>query len=216
MAESARYAIPGARHSAELMIERSRFRCTIASAQRAEDAQALIRACNVEFPDASHHCWAYVIGPPGTTDRVGLSDDGEPHGTAGRPMLTVLLHSGVGDVVAVVTRWFGGTKLGTGGLVKAYSAAVQHAMESMPRASRVDYAYLDVRTSYAHISALMQLWPTFEVEVLVEEFAEDVRFAVRFPREHEMPLRRALLDATGGRTVLGTTTDELRLREDRN
>src|SRR4051812_21661975 len=118
-----RYPIPAARHRAELTIERSRFICTIAHAAEPDDAHAFIREMNAEFGDATHNCWAFVAGPPGDTNRIGMSDDGEPHGTAGRPMLTVLTHSGVGDIVAVVTRYYGGTKLGTGGLVKAYGGA---------------------------------------------------------------------------------------------
>ena len=94
---------------------------------------------NVEFPDATHNCWAYVAGPPASTGRVGMSDAGEPHGTAGRPMLTVLLHSGVGEIAAVVTRYYGGIKLGTGGLVKAYGGAVLAALEALPRVERIDY-----------------------------------------------------------------------------
>jgi len=123
MADVTRYAIPASRHRAEQVIDRSRFICSLASATSPDEAHAFIHEMNVEFPDASHNCWAFVLGPAGSTDRIGMTDDGEPHGTAGRPMLTVLTHSGVGDIAAVVTRYFGGTKLGTGGLVKAYSTA---------------------------------------------------------------------------------------------
>src|SRR6185437_606076 len=106
----------------------------IARVSTPDEAQLLVRELDVEFSDATHNCWAYVAGPPGSTSRVGMSDAGEPHGTAGRPMLTVLLHSGVGEIAAVVTRYYGGTKLGTGGLVKAYGGSVQLALESLPLA----------------------------------------------------------------------------------
>jgi Uncharacterized protein family UPF0029 len=131
--DPARYPVPAQQHRVEQVIDRSRFICTVARVQSSEEAQAFIKTMNAEFPDATHNCWAYVVGAPGSTDRVGMSDDGEPHGTAGRPMLTVLLHSGVGEIAAVVTRYYGGTKLGTGGLVKAYSGAVQEALAGMPR-----------------------------------------------------------------------------------
>ncbi len=121
---SPRYAIPAARHDVEQVIDRSRFLCTVAPTSTVEDAQAFVRDIAHEYPDATHHCWAYVIGAPGSSDRIGLSDDGEPHGTAGRPMLTVLQHCGMGDIAAVVSRYYGGVKLGTGGLVKAYGGAV--------------------------------------------------------------------------------------------
>ncbi len=205
MTTSARYAIPGARHRAEVVIDRSRFMCTVAEATSSDDAQVSVRAVNKEFPDATHHCWAYVIGAPGGTDRVGLSDDGEPHGTAGRPMLTVLLHSGVGDIVAVVTRWYGGTKLGTGGLVKAYSGAVQSALRDMPRTMRITYAFLDVRVSYASVSALQLLWPLYEVEVLADTYGADVRFSLRYPIAGDAVLRQAIRDVTRGQAMFEDT-----------
>ena len=84
-----------------------------------EDAKIFIARIKDEFPDATHHCWAYVAGPPGDTAQIGMSDDGEPHGTAGKSILTVLLYSEIGETVAVVTRYFGGTKLGTEGAGKS-------------------------------------------------------------------------------------------------
>src|SRR6185312_17010598 len=132
MTDSSRYLVPAARHRAEQTISRSRFICTVDRVSSADTAQRFLREMNDEFPDATHNCWAYLVGPPGSTDRIGMSDAGEPHGTAGRPMLTVLQHSGIGDVAAVVTRYYGGAKLGTGGLVKAYGGAVQHALATLP------------------------------------------------------------------------------------
>jgi uncharacterized YigZ family protein len=139
-----RYPIPAARHRVEEEILRSRFVTTLAYAPTVEEARAFIDEVRVEFDDASHNCWAYVVGQPGSTAQNGMSDDGEPHGTAGRPMLTVLLHSGVGDIAAVVTRYFGGTLLGKGGLVRAYSGGVQYALESLPTAEKVEKSHLTV------------------------------------------------------------------------
>ena len=115
------YKIPATLHRTEEKIKRSRFIATVAHASTEKDVKTFISMIKKEFPDATHNCWAYVAGPPGDTARVGMSDDGEPHGTAGKPILTVLLHSEIGEIVAVVTRYFGGTKLGKGGLVRAYS-----------------------------------------------------------------------------------------------
>ncbi len=196
-----RYDIPLAPHRVEQTIDRSRFICTIAPARTTDDAQAFIRGMNSEFEGATHNCWAYVIGPPGSTDRIGMSDDGEPHGTAGRPMLTVLQHCGVGDIVAVVTRYYGGTKLGTGGLVKAYGGAVQLALESLPRTPRVDYAYLEVIVGYGDIGALQQLWPQHEIEVVSENYAADVQFRLRCPEERLSAARAAILDVTRGQAL---------------
>ena len=130
-----RYPVPAAVHRVEQEISRSRFITTVARASTIDEATDFIRRVGAEFADATHNCWAYVIGPPGDTARIGMSDAGEPHGTAGRPMLSALLYSGVGDVVAVVTRYYGGTKLGTGGLVRAYGGGVQQALATLPGGS---------------------------------------------------------------------------------
>src|ERR1051325_1555091 len=149
----ARYPIPAETHRTREEIERSKFITTVAPAPSIDEAQAFIASIRDEFPDATHNCWAYVVGPPGSTARIGLSDDGEPRGTAGRPMLTALLHGGVGDVAAVVTRYFGGVKLGTGGLVRAYGGCLQRALLTLPRAERVDWVTLLALVGYADETA---------------------------------------------------------------
>jgi uncharacterized YigZ family protein len=195
----ARYLVPGARHRAEQTIDRSRFICTVERVSSAADAQDFLREMNAEFADATHNCWAYLIGAPGSTDRIGMSDAGEPHGTAGRPMLTVLQHSGVGDIAAIVTRYYGGTNLGTGGLVKAYGGAVQLALATMPRVERIDYTELSVAVGYESISAVQQLLPRFESSSLGEEYRERATFRLRVPVANVEAMRAALLDATSGR-----------------
>jgi uncharacterized YigZ family protein len=106
--------------------KRSRFLCLLVRVSTEDEARAVVEAARREFPDARHHCSAYVLGV-GAVERS--SDDGEPSGTAGAPMLEVLRGAGVGDVVAVVVRWFGGTLLGAGGLVRAYGDAVRAALD---------------------------------------------------------------------------------------
>jgi uncharacterized YigZ family protein len=198
MSSADRYPVPAGRHRAEETIERSRFVCTVERASAPADAQGFIREMNSQYPDATHNCWAYVAGPPGSSDRIGLSDDGEPHGTAGRPMLTVLLHSGVGEIAAVVTRYYGGTKLGTGGLVKAYGGVVQLALDTLVRAERVDCVLVTLTIDYAAIAAIQQLLPAVEAEVVTHEYAADVRYTLRMPRQHVEALRSAVADATRG------------------
>src|SRR5205085_4114056 len=151
-----RYHVPASRHRVEQVIERSRFICTIARVETALAAHQFVREMNTEFADATHNCWAYNAGPPGTSMQIGLSDAGEPHGTAGRPMLTVLLHSNIGEIAAVVTRYYGGTKLGTGGLVKAYGGTVQLALETLPLSERVDFVEATVSIGYSSVAAFQQ------------------------------------------------------------
>jgi uncharacterized YigZ family protein len=202
VSDAARYLVPGARHRAEQTIDRSRFICTLERASSPADAQKFLREIGDEFPDATHNCWAYLIGAPGSTDRIGMSDAGEPHGTAGRPMLTVLQHCGVGDIAAVVTRYYGGTNLGTGGLVKAYGGTVQLALATMPREERIDYATLVAVVGYDSISAVQQLLTRFESMSESEEYAERVTFRLRVPESRVSAIHAALLDATSGRAEI--------------
>lgn len=196
--DATRYPVPGARHRTEETIERSRFVCTINRVSTPEEAQLFVRELNVEFADATHNCWAYVIGPAGSTSRIGMSDAGEPHGTAGRPMLTVLLHSGIGDIAAVVTRYYGGVKLGTGGLVKAYGGAVQHALATLPRTERIEWVDLTIILDYTSIATVRRLLPAYEAELVSEEYGNDVHFRLRVPASQTVSLQSALLDATQG------------------
>jgi uncharacterized YigZ family protein len=199
MSETERYPIPGGRFRIEDEIKRSRFITTVQEAGSVEFAKAFIAGIREEFPDASHHCWAYLIGRPGESGTVGMSDDGEPHGTAGRPILTVLLHSGFGDIVSVVTRYFGGTKLGKGGLVRAYSGGVQHALQKMDVGYRIDYARLVVRLGYAAVSSFKLLLLNYEAKIDHEEFGQNVVFHVELPSEHANGFKLAVGDLTNGR-----------------
>jgi uncharacterized YigZ family protein len=122
-----RYTTIAGATQAQIEVKRSRFLCDLVPVANEDDARAVVERIRKEHWDASHHCSAFVLGPDGDVRRS--SDDGEPSGTAGTPMLDVLTGADLTNVVAVVTRWFGGTLLGTGGLVKAYSDAVRAALE---------------------------------------------------------------------------------------
>lgn len=115
--------------AAEIEVKKSRFRCTLARVESEGDARAVVERLRKQHWDARHHCSAFVLGPESTVQRS--SDDGEPSGTAGGPMLEVLRGHELSDVVAVVTRWFGGVLLGTGGLVRAYGDAVRAGLDSV-------------------------------------------------------------------------------------
>jgi uncharacterized YigZ family protein len=197
-----RYPIPAQRHRAEEEILRSRFITTLAYTPTVEDARAFIAEVSAEFSDASHNCWAYVVGSPGSTGQIGMSDDGEPHGTAGRPMLTVLLHSGIGDICAVVTRYFGGTLLGKGGLVKAYSGGVQLALSTLPTIERVPKARLEIVIEYSAITLFKRMLPDYEVEVLEEEYGTDASFRVQLPIEQVEAFTEAVTSLTNGLALI--------------
>lgn len=122
------YISPTHRQRFRLEIKNSQFITTINRTKGREAAKVFIEEIRAEFPDANHHCWAFVAGAPNNVHLWDQSDDGEPKGTAGKPMLNVLQHSDFGEITVVVTRYFGGIKLGAGGLVRAYSQAVQEAL----------------------------------------------------------------------------------------
>lgn len=190
--------MPATRHRIEQVIDRSRFLCTLAPAPSPEEAQLVLRAVREEFPGATHHCVAWVCGAPGTMARIGASDDGEPHGTAGRPMLNVLLHAELGDVVAVVTRWYGGVKLGTGGLARAYSGAVVEALRTVPTAERIDALSLALTVEYSAVGAVQQLLSGLGASITAQQFGQHAQFEVRVDRSTEAELRARLADITRG------------------
>jgi uncharacterized YigZ family protein len=197
-----RYAVPARVHRVEESIQRSRFITTLAHAPDAEAAHSFVRTVRDEFPDATHNCWAFVAGPPGSTSHIGMSDDGEPHGTAGRPMLTALLHGGVGEIVAVCTRYYGGVKLGTGGLGRAYSGGVKAALETLPTEERVERVVVEVVVGYAEVDGLQRLAADMDVLVEDEQYGADVRYRCAVPDTLLDAFRRAVGDLTRGEGVV--------------
>ncbi len=200
---SGRYNIPQpGLHRCEEIIKRSRFIASVAWAPDVEAAKAFISVIKAEFPDATHNCWAYAAGPPGDTAAVGFSDDGEPHGTAGRPMLNALLHSGVGEAVVVVTRYFGGIKLGPGGLVRAYSGATVKGLENAPLREKITPARLKIGLDYALITQFKRSLSEFEVTILEENFSEAADFLLELPEEQAEGFVRFLTELSNGRALV--------------
>lgn len=197
-----RYPVPAARHRVEDAVRRSRFITTISRARTRAEAESFIADVRAEFRDATHNCWAFVAGPPGSSAVIGMSDDGEPHGTAGRPMLEALLHSGVGEIAAVVTRYFGGVKLGKGGLGRAYAGGVAHALASMPRAERVERRRLRVVCDYPARDPLLRLAAELDAELLAEDYGVDVTLLLAVPAGRTTRFRERVAGVTGGRAVV--------------
>lgn len=198
MIPSPRYPIPAARARVEEIILRSRFITTAAPVTNVEEAKAFIAEIRAEFPDATHNCYAFAAGPPGSTAMAGMSDDGEPSGTAGRPMLAVVLGSGIGDLAVVVTRYFGGTKLGTGGLVRAYSGGVKAVLEVLPVREKVSYATVLASGPYSYVTPVERLLPAYEAAILGRDFAADVTWQIQTPVERAEALAAALVELSHG------------------
>lgn len=158
-------------------------------------------------PDATHNCWAYLAGPPGDTAFIGSSDDGEPHGTAGRPMLNALLHCGIGQICVVVSRWFGGIKLGTGGLARAYQDAVLNNLESLPLLNVAQSAKWLLRVDYAFLAPIRRLLPACEATIEKEEYGKTVEMVIAAPLDRGEDLKMAIASATNGQATLEMAAD---------
>ena len=197
-----RYLIPAGFHRVEDTIKKSRFIASLTHAPDVASAREFVAAMKTEFPDATHNCWAFNAGPPGDTAMVGLSDDGEPSGTAGKPMFNTLMHAAVGETAVVVTRYYGGTKLGTGGLVRAYSDMVKLGLESMPTREMVETVELDATIPYPTVTLFKRMLPDFEAEVIHEAFTDTAKFTLSIPSEHLDVFRDRLGELTDGKGVL--------------
>ena len=193
-----RYPIPAESLRCEIEVKRSHFIATIEATDTTAAALTFISRIKQEFPDASHNCWAYLIGPPGSTDRIGLSDDGEPHGVAGKPMLTTIQHSDIGDIAVVVTRYFGGTKLGKGGMVKAYTQAVKTALEQLKITEKISWVELSIKVNYRLLDSIERLLPKFEAKLTGKQFAEQICLTLKLPAENLTDLRTRLTDLSSG------------------
>ena len=189
--------IPAAETRVELIVVNSRFIATIAPTFTVDEARAFVGRVRAEFADASHNVPAYVIGH-GATTVAHCHDDGEPAGTAGRPMLAGLQGSGLGDVALVVTRYFGGTKLGTGGLVRAYGDAARAALAALPRAEKVATVTALVEAPYPLLERLRLLVEAHGGLVLAEEFAAVITLTLRFRAERFEAFGAALRELSHG------------------
>ncbi len=182
---------------AEMLVVNSRFIATLAPAFSVEEARALVARIKVEFADATHNVPAFVIGH-GASVTTHCHDDGEPTGTAGRPALAVLQGSGLGDVVVVVTRYFGGTKLGTGGLVRAYGDAVRAVLAVAPRAEKMTTQVLMLSMPYSTFERVLLLISAHQGNILDESFAADVIVTARFPLSQTVRFQEGLRELSHG------------------
>lgn len=177
-----RRLVPARAARAEILVVNSRFIASAAPVFSVEKAREYIASVRQEFADASHKVPAFIIGH-GASTITHCSDDGEPPGTAGRPALAVLQGSGLGDVVVVVTRYFGGTKLGTGGLVKAYSEAVRAVLVELPRAEKAATFTVFIEMPYAYFERVRLLAAAHGGSVLEQDFGVEAALTARFLQE---------------------------------
>lgn len=188
----------------EFTVKGSRFLSELFPCATQADARNIIKSQKAKYPDATHVVHAFVLGLSG--EILGLSDDGEPSGTAGRPALDVLKGSGCTNLVLTVTRWFGGTLLGTGGLVKAYGDGAKQVLLAAEKLSafeeyveKKEFSFVADYTSYQVIKRILE---GFTVSELTEEFGTDVKVSGKTNADEFALLSRKIKDASNGRILL--------------
>ena len=165
----------------EIVIQRSRFICTLKRIDGFDDALSFVKSVKKKYSDATHNCYAFISNSAGTEQR--FSDDGEPQGTAGQPMLEVLKKKGIFMTAAVVTRYFGGVKLGAGGLVSAYTRAVAETVENAKIVKNVVGVSLEIKCGYEMYNALLQALKGKIFATLSTDFADNVQMTIAVPKE---------------------------------
>lgn len=196
------YDIPAELFSFSEEIKKSRFITLLAHTDGVEAARAFVQQVKSEHPTARHHCWAWVAGAPADSQQLGFSDDGEPSGTAGKPMLAQLMGNHIGEITAVVVRYYGGIQLGTGGLVKAYGGGVQQALKQLPRLQKVPMLTFALSCDYAQLAEIERMTGRFSGQLLHSEFLASVSLTLALPHSQVAGFVQNLTDFSRGALTL--------------
>lgn len=196
---------PGIWHIDEIEVEKSRFIAWVAHTPELDAVDALVTAAKQAHPNASHHCLAYIAAAPDEQQRIGFSDDGEPGGTAGRPMFHSLQGSQLGEIGCVVIRYFGGTKLGTGGLARAYAQAVNKALDTLGTREIIQRVHYLVRFSFADESIAREWCDEQTIPVVNAVYdGKGVALTIGWPSDCELdltPLENRLKQSITAQTI---------------
>lgn len=200
MSQPDRYPIPAATTRTELLVVNSRFIGSAAYTPTVSAARDFIAHVRTEIADATHHAYGYLVGFGGSQN-AGMSDAGEPPGTAGRPILTVVRGSGLGDITVVVTRFFGGTLLGTGGLVHAYGDTAKAVLAITPRTERIETRTMLIAVGYADYATIRRILAAHHATLTSEEFAATITLTITLPAAEVGVCSAALNNATAGQVT---------------
>lgn len=192
------YYIPSETVSVETEVKKSKFIATIATVTSKEETVSFFHTMRDQYAGANHNCFAYIVGDPISPVDVGFSDDGEPSGTAGKPMLGVLQHNNIGNVAVIVSRFFGGTKLGTGGLVRAYSAATKMAVEKVSLQEFIQSSCIQVAIPFQFESNVRHLLATLNLTVIDSKYSEEVLIEIDVPESILDSFQKKVSDITKG------------------
>ncbi|MFS2223248.1 IMPACT family protein [Pantoea sp. B65] len=182
----------------EEIIKKSRFITLLAHTDGVEAARAFVQRIKSEHHAARHHCWAWVAGAPNDSQQLGFSDDGEPSGTAGKPMLAQLMGNNVGEITAVVVRYYGGIQLGTGGLVKAYGGGVQQGLKLLTRVQKVPMRPFRLCCDYSQLADIERMIKRFDGQLLDSEFLAEVAINLALPHARVEGFAKNLSDFSRG------------------
>ncbi|MGN0908596.1 MAG: YigZ family protein [Succinivibrio sp.] len=186
----------------ELVVKKSRFITTIGRARGVEACREFVAKVSEEFSDARHNCFAFNGGKAGESGFAGCSDDGEPHGTAGQPMLNIILHCGMGEICCVVTRYFGGILLGTGGLVKAYSDSVRQALAMTPSEEAADMVEVSAAFDFRHQGQIMRIAAECGARIASRDFSDRATLVFEVRADAADALCGRISDATSGKAEI--------------
>lgn len=184
----------------EIVEKKSRFIATVFPVRTEEEALGFIEATRKKYWNARHNCFAYVIGDRGELARC--SDDGEPQGTAGKPMLDVLLGEEIHNVAVVVTRYFGGVLLGTGGLVRAYSSAVKAGLASSVIITKISGVKLKINTDYTGLGKIQYILGQRGIKILDSVYTDKVELSVLLAKEISGEVQAEITEGTNGQAGL--------------
>lgn len=183
-------------------IKKSKFISSISHTQGEIEAKAYIQSIRDQYPDAGHVCWAYIANAPTDLVARGFSDDGEPSGTAGKPILDQITGSNVGEITAVVVRYSGGIKLGPGGLVKAYGGGIKQALVQLKTILKVPKVELSFSTSYDLINVAEKILAEYEADIVESDYQVDVQFKVLVPYANREILISDMENRSRGRIII--------------
>tara|TARA_Y100001956_G_scaffold11586_1_gene10714 strand:+ start:475 stop:1137 length:663 start_codon:yes stop_codon:yes gene_type:complete len=193
------YLIPFEPCQFEEEIKKSVFITYLAHTPSIEAAKAFVEKIKSKHADARHNCWGFVAGRPEDSMQWGFSDDGEPSGTAGKPILAQLSGSGVGEITAVVTRYSGGIKLGTGGLVKAYGGGVQQALKVLQTIEKKITTQLQLELDYGFMPIAQSLMNQFEASEVSAEYSDLVRIVIEIERRQAADFTQSIINKSGAK-----------------
>jgi len=202
------YFIPAAPVQFEEEIKKSHFITYLAHTPGIEAAKAFVEQIKTQHSDARHNCWAFVAGRPQDSLLWGFSDDGEPSGTAGKPILAQLSGSGVGEMTAVVTRYYGGIRLGTGGLVKAYGGGVQQALKLLQTIEKKITTKLNLTLDYGLVALAQSVMSQFDAVEVQSQYSESVHLVVELEFLNVDAFTQSLINKSGAKILVTRMDNE--------